>query len=196
MRSFALLACCAVLAAVACPPLASAGEGHDFGKDHARQLLADLDANAARLGISEETVAKIRGIVDDGMASAEPLRTQLGEARAALRALLSTARPDEAAVMEQARRIGTLETKLLELRLQTLLRVRPLLTDAQIEALHTVRAQRLAPLRDACRGEISASCAEAMTGRDIVHCLFAHRDHLSDACGAALSALHAEHAAP
>ena len=167
-----------------------------WARKHGRRVLADLEANAARLGISDETVAKIRAIVADGMASGESMRAELAEARSALRGLLSTPRPDEAAVMAQARQIGALDTRLLELRLRTLLRVRPLLTDAQIEALHAIRQQRLAPVRDACRAEIGASCADAISGRETVRCLRAQHDQLSDACRAALSALRVERAGP
>lgn len=172
--------------------IASAGHGPEMGKEHGRHLLADLDANAARLGISADTLAQIHGIVADGMASGDHVRAELAAARAALRSLLSAPRPDEAAVMKQAQQIGALDTRLLELRLQTLLRVRPLLTDAQIEGLRAVRLQRLASVRDACRAEISAACADAVSGRETVHCLLAHPDQLSDACRAALSNLRAE----
>jgi Spy/CpxP family protein refolding chaperone len=196
IRRTILLACAVLLCVTALGASASAGEGHDMGKEHGRKLLADLEANAARLGISDQTVAQIRTIVAEGMASGDSLRAELLEARTALRGLLSMPRPDEAAVMAQARKIGALDTKLLELRLQTLLRVRPLLTDAQIEALHAIRQQRLAPVRDACRAEIAASCADAVSGRETVHCLRAQHDQLSDACRAALSALHTGHAGP
>jgi len=196
IRRIAFLACAALCCVAALGATASAGEGHDMGKEHGRKLLADLEANAAHLGISDETVRKIRAIVTDGMASGDRVRAELLEARTALRSLLSTPRPDEVAVMTQARKIGALDTKLLELRLQTLLRVRPLLTDAQIEALHAIRQQRLAPVREACRAEIGASCADAVSGRETVHCLRAQHDQLSDACRAALSALHSEHTGP
>jgi len=195
IRRTALLGCALIFCA-ALGANAFAGGMGETGTEHGRQLLADLDANAARLGISDETVAKIHRVVADGMASGESVRAELNGARTTLRSLLSTPRPDEAAVMAQARQIGALDTKLLELRLQTLLRVRPLLTDAQIEALHDIRKQRLAPVREACRTEIDAACADAASGRETVHCLYARHDHLSDACRTALSALHAEHAGP
>jgi len=185
----ALLLCLGVVSLAAFAAVAPAGEGRPMGGEHGRHLLADLDANAARLGISDETVTEIHGIVADGTAAADRLRAQLDAARAALRSLLSAPRPDESAVIAQAQQIGALDTKLLELRLQTLLRVRPLLTDAQIEALRAIRLQRLASVRDACRSEINAACADAVSGREIVHCLRAHHDQLSDACHTALSEL-------
>ena len=194
LRRIAVLACGLALCVVPLGAIAVAGEGHDMGKEHGRRLLADLDANAARLGISDDTVAKIHAIVDEGTARGENVRAELTEARTALRSLLSTPRPDEAAVMAQARKIGALDTRLLELRLQTLLRVRPLLTDTQIEALHAIREQRLTPVREACHAEISASCADAVSGRETVRCLRAHLDQLSDACRAALVAFRAERA--
>ena len=176
--------------------IASAGDGRPLGTERGRHLLADLDANATRLGISDETVAQIHSIVADGMASGDRVRAELTAARAALRSLLSAPRPDEAAVIKQAQEIGALDTKLLELRLHTLLRVRPLLTDAQIEGLRAVRLQRLAPVRDACRAEISAACADAVSGRETVHCLRARPDQLSDACRGALSDLRGPGARP
>jgi len=189
LRRIALLACGLALCVAPLGAVAVAGGG-----EHGRRLLADLDANAARLGISDDTVAKIHATVDEGMARSATVRSELTEARAALRNLLSTPRPDEAAVMAQARKIGALDTRLLEMRLQTLLQVRPLLTDTQIEALHAIREQRLAPLRAACQADISASCADAASGRETVHCLWAHHDQLSDACRTALAAFRAEHA--
>jgi Spy/CpxP family protein refolding chaperone len=196
IRRTALLLLVAVLALAAPAAIASGGEGHKMGEAHGQKMLADLEANATRLGISDETMAKIRAIMLGGTSSAEGVRAELGEARAALRTLLSAPRPDEAAVMDQARRIGALETKLLELRLHTLLRVRPLLTDAQIEALQGLREQRFAPVREACRAEIAAACADAASGRETMHCLRAHNDQLSDACRSALAAVHADHTAP
>lgn len=171
---------------------ASATDGHEMGGELGRHMLADLSANAARLGISDETMGQIRTIVQDGMTNAEHLRAELTAARVKLRNLLSAPRPDEAAVMAQAQQIGALDTKLLEQRLQTLLHVRPLLTDAQIEALRAIRTQRLAPVREACRADIASMCADAVSGRDAVHCLRARHDTLSEACRTALADLHTE----
>jgi len=187
IRRTALLVCIVLSSSVLFSAIASAGDARAMRKEPGHHLVADLDANAARLGISDETVAQIHAIVADAMASGDRMRAELAGARTTLRTLLSAPRPDEAAVMAQAQQIGALDTKLLELRLQTLLRIRPLLTDAQIEALRGIRLQRLASVREACRAEISATCADAVSGRETVHCLRAHHDQLSDDCRAALA---------
>lgn len=188
-RRLALLCAVALAALVTYAPTAAAGGPGGPGRGHVARLLDDLDANAARLGISDDTVKQIHGLVAEGRGAAEGMRAELTTARSALRDLLSAPQPDEAAVMAQARQIGALETKLLELRLHTLLRIRPLLTTAQVEALRAVRQQRLAPVRQDCDDEIAASCADAVTGRETVRCLIGHRDHLSAPCRAALDAL-------
>jgi Spy/CpxP family protein refolding chaperone len=192
IRRLTLLALAVLLGMPLFAAAAAADEAWSMGgKD--RQLLADLEANAERLGLGADTMTKIRAIVAEGRASGETMRAQLVEAHDALRAMLSAPRPDEATVMAQARHIGELDTKLLELRLQTLLRIRPLLTDAQIEALRASREQRLGQVREACRADIETLCSDAAPGHDTGHCLRAQEASLSEACRTALSTLRSAH---
>jgi Spy/CpxP family protein refolding chaperone len=59
-----------------------------------------------------------------------------------MRRLLGQDRPDEAAVMQQAERIGALEIELHKQRLRTMLRIRALLTPEQRRELVTIHGER------------------------------------------------------
>lgn len=177
----------AVLAAVALAGrgIARAGSRHDNDDRHYAAL---LETNAARLGLSESTLGQIRQIFADADTEHDALRSQIEAAHGAMRTLLSQPRPDDAAVMQQADFIGSLETALLKQRLRTLLRVRPLLTSAQITELEKIRDERRASVTNACNSEINGTCPDAH-GRALIDCLRRHETTLSQPCRDALHAL-------
>jgi len=152
-----------------------------------------IEENAERLGLSEQTMADVSAIVAEGREKEERLHDELRAARHKLRMLLSGKEPNDEAVMKQAERVGAIETDALKHRLRTLLRLRPLLTDAQLEALRGLHHERFEPVREACRAEIEALCPEGPRGRGIGRCLRRHQEELSDACAAAFEAFRPRH---
>ena len=60
IRRTALLLLVAVLALAAPAAIASDGEGHKMGEAHGQKMLADLEANATRLGISAKQLLAAR----------------------------------------------------------------------------------------------------------------------------------------
>lgn len=147
-----------------------------------------LENNKDRIGLSDDTMAQIQEIVAASRVSAEKLDGELHDAHTKMRELLSENRPAEAAVMSQAERIGTLETKSLQLRLGTLLQIRPLLTDAQLTELRAIREQRFNAVKTACADDIAKLCPGAK-GRSRRSCLREHAGELSAQCSDALNGL-------
>jgi Spy/CpxP family protein refolding chaperone len=112
------------------------------GGPHTPPLQFVFERYADRLGLDPSTAAAIRAIAD---ASRERGRTRRDELRALheeLRALLSEASPDEEAVMQQAERIGAVETAAQQERLRDMLRVRALLTVEQRQELVRIHQER------------------------------------------------------
>ena len=101
-----------------------------------------LDRHADRLGLSDETLARIRQIAGASRADAERIRAELRERHAELRLLLATRTPDRAAILRQAERIGAAETERQKHRLRTMLQIRALLTPEQREALVRLHEER------------------------------------------------------
>jgi hypothetical protein len=130
-----------------------------------RRLADKLERNAARLGLSAETVAKIRAIVDAAAPESDALQNKLRQAHATM----------------------ALDTALLRQGLRTLLQIRPLLTDQQLAELRKIRAERLAPVLEHCQPIISAACVGS-EGREMMDCLREQPD-LPPACREAVDAL-------
>src|SRR5215468_142374 len=133
---------------------------------------------AERLGLDQGTLAAIRTIVEASRAQGETLRAELRQAQAKMRALLSHEAPTEAAVMQQADTIGSLELAVRKQRLQVMLQIRALLTPAQRQELirlqetwHTRRRPDIVP---ACQAESTDFCPDAAPGRPHLECLYEH----------------------
>jgi hypothetical protein len=145
---------------------------------------------AERLGLDQQTLATIRTLVEASRAQAETLRVELRQAYAQMRALLSQEVPSEAAVMQQADAIGTLELAARKQRLQVMLQIRALLTPAQRQELvrlqETRNARRRADMISACQTESTELCPDAAPGRPHIECLHEHMAELSEACRTAL----------
>jgi Spy/CpxP family protein refolding chaperone len=167
------------------PPMAPRG-GPPDDRGGARMI----DEHAEELGLDDEQRQAIRAIVDESRAEAEELHQQLRDAHKALRDLLEQESPNEAAVMKQAEKIGSLETAMHKHRLGALLRVRAVLTPEQREQLtrlrDEVRDRRRAPALEACDDELASLCPEAEDPRDRMQCLRDHREELSEGCRTAL----------
>lgn len=188
--------CTAVKVLVACVWLASLtvpGLGHTDERPpreagaHPERFLAEY---AERLGLEAETLAAIRAIAEAAHQQRQVLGAQLHAAHAQMRALLSQALPDTAAVMQQADAIGALELAERQNRLQAILRIRALLTPAQRQELIRLQGEFATRGRSdslhACQADSTNLCPQAVPGRDRLQCLRDHLEELSEACRAAL----------
>jgi Spy/CpxP family protein refolding chaperone len=101
-----------------------------------------LERHAERLKLDEATREKIRAIGVETQTEARPIRDQLRESRDEMRRLLGQDIPDEAVVMRQAERIGSLETEMQKQRLRAMLRIRALLTPEQRQELVKIHEER------------------------------------------------------
>ncbi len=192
-RRTILVAMAGILLVAADVDIAWPGDrGHRHGPHRSDRLATLLEENAGHLGLSEDTVAKIRAIIAESKATGEKLDEEIRESRRGMRKLLSAGGPDEEAAMKQAERIGELETKALKHRLRTLLRIRPLLTEAQIEELHKIRDEHLAPLRKTCQADLEAMCPDVEFPPDMIGCLREHRSEVSEPCRQALESARRE----
>jgi Spy/CpxP family protein refolding chaperone len=157
-----------------------------------------IEEHADRLGLDDEARAAIRAIVDASHERAAELHEDHREAHRVLRDLLSQDSPDEAAVMQQAELLGTIETETTKHRLQTLLRIRALLTPEQREEMmgmhrgHREHHGRPEMLLENCEGDLEKLCPDAGSPFDRMECLHEHADHVSEGCVSALETLRHE----
>jgi Spy/CpxP family protein refolding chaperone len=112
-----------------------------------------LERHAERLKLDAATRERIRSIGAEAQREAEPMHERLREARDEMRRLLGQASPDEASVMQQAERLGTLETEMKKQRLRTMLRIRALLTPEQRQELVKIHEERRGRQRQRWRSE-------------------------------------------
>ncbi|MDJ0850857.1 MAG: Spy/CpxP family protein refolding chaperone [Myxococcota bacterium] len=142
-----------------------------------------------RLGLDEEALARIRGISEETRSAHEQLRAELEAAHQDMRALLSQEVPNESEVMQQAERIGTLETRNRQLRLRAMLAIRALLSDEQRAELVRMRGERRpgeprprgGPLGP-CSVDLAELCPESRPGRAALRCLANRWDDVSRPC--------------
>lgn len=169
--------------------------GPPFGGGEPR-IAEMLEQDAAAIGLDEETLERLRGVVAAARGEEERIHGEVRAARLVLRDLLSAEKPDEAAVMRQADVLGALETDALKHRLRTLLAVRPLLTDEQFARLRELRHGRREAVREACGADVARLCAsddDQPSGRGLFRCLRRHADELSPACRNALQEARGPH---
>jgi Spy/CpxP family protein refolding chaperone len=101
-----------------------------------------LERHAERLKLDDATRERIRAVGREAQREASAVREQVHASREEMRRLLNQDSPDEAAVMRQAERIGSLETEMQKQRLRTMLRIRALLTPEQRQELVKIREER------------------------------------------------------
>jgi Spy/CpxP family protein refolding chaperone len=173
---------------------ASARPPHDH--HHGLDEQGFIQENAERLGLGEETRAAIEAIVDDSHARAAALHDEHREARHALKELLSQDAPDAATVMGKAEELGRIETELSKHRLDTMLRIRALLTPEQRSQLMTIRREKRArheAAREACAADVEALCPDAGSRFDRMKCLRENAERVSEPCAGALDSMGCEH---
>jgi len=190
-----VLVVCVLLTAITALDISRAG-AQKPPRDASAQLDRFIAESAERLGLDKETLATIHTIVEASRAQEENMRTELRQAQARMRTLLSEEGPQEAAVMQQADAIGTLELAIRKQRLQAMLRIRALLTPAQRQELmrlqeswHTRRRLESMP---ACQTESTALCPDTAPGHPYLECLYEHMAELSEACRTALQSRRGE----
>ena len=190
-----VLVVCVLLTALAVPAISRAGAERSSRAPSARpdRFITEY---AERLGLDQETLAAIRTLVEAARVRRETLRTELRQAYAQMRALLSQVAPDEAAVMQQADAIGALELAARKQRLQAMLRIRALLTPAQRQELMRLQeiwhTRRRPDILQACQAESLEFCSDAAPGRPPLECLQEHMAELSEACRTAIQGLQGE----
>jgi Spy/CpxP family protein refolding chaperone len=168
----------------------SRSEAQRPSRDAGAELDRFIAAYAEQLALDKETLATIRTLVDASRAQEETRRTELRQAQAQMRALLSQEMPNTATVMQQADTIGALELASRKQRLQVMLRIRALLTPAQRQELmrlqETWHTRRRPAIMQACQTEGTALCPDAAPGRPHLECLYEHMTELSEACRTAI----------
>lgn len=187
--ALSVLVVCVLLTALAAPDLSRAAAERPPRDASARpdQFITEY---AERLGLDQATLTEIRTLAEASRAQAESLRTELRQAYAQMRWLLSQEVANETAVMQQADAIGALELAARKQRLQTMLRIRALLTPAQRQELvrlqETWHTRRRPAIMQACQAESTDLCPEVAPGRPHLECLYEHMAELSEACRTAL----------
>ena len=98
-----------------------------------------------KLDLDDDTRASVRAVIDAGRERTRDVRKELKAARVQMHGLLQANQPDEAEVLAQVERIGTLRTALHKQRMQTMLRVRALLSPEQRATLLEMFKKRRVP---------------------------------------------------
>jgi Spy/CpxP family protein refolding chaperone len=93
---------------------------------------------AGYLGLTDAQQAQIKTIRDNAKQSAQPIRQQLKQTRADLRAAIQAGKPVDQIAASQ----GALMGKLIAIRASTREQVRGVLTPAQIQKLQDLRGSR------------------------------------------------------
>jgi protein CpxP len=155
-----------------------------------------IERQAERLGLDEETRSSIRTIADTSHAKGKEIRKSLRLAHREMRQLLQQDIPNEASVLQQAAKIGTLQGEEQQNRLQAMLQIRALLTPEQRQEIIQLRKEnrphrrrrgrgrrRGRPFR-ACQENIAQICPDVEPGRSAIQCLTDNWDTLSEECHA------------
>ncbi len=96
---------------------------------------------AKEIGLSEETVAKIEAAIEAGKAEEAKHREENAAAVEALNKILSQNRPNEKELMAAAKKVGESAAKSRELKMRTIIEMRSLLTDEQLEKFMEIRGK-------------------------------------------------------
>ena len=97
--------------------------------------LERMERAVEQLDLPAETLGSVYAVLDDARASSRASRGQVREAHEQMRGLLEQLEPEIRAVMDQADKIGALETESRKLQLRAMLDIRALLSVEQWELL-------------------------------------------------------------
>jgi Spy/CpxP family protein refolding chaperone len=101
-----------------------------------------VERNAARIGVDDATIKKMRATFDGAKKDGDALRKKIGVEQTTLRQMMEKDVPDEAAVMAQADKIGALGADLRKSQLRAILAVRGMLTPEQRAEVAKIRAEQ------------------------------------------------------
>ncbi len=183
-RALALRLAVALAAALALAGAAAAGPGGPHGPPGGL-----VERHAERLGLDDATRQALSEIVRASGERSDALREEIDAAHEHIRALLSEAEPDPAAVMQAAEELGALRTEAYKNRLRAVMDIHALLTPAQRQALVRLREEE-GPHRGrhgrrggkgACAEDRGTLCAGA-EGAAAVQCYAEHWEALSPRC--------------
>jgi Spy/CpxP family protein refolding chaperone len=156
-----------------------------------------IEEHAETLGLDEETVTAIRGIVEESRDAGDQLHDELRKRHREMKELLAQNTPDEAAVMRLVETIGALETRMHKHRLSTMLKIRAHLTPEQREQLVATRGESRGRMRhavlEACEANLQAVCPDADDRWDRRKCMHEHREELSTECRDAIETQREHH---
>lgn len=142
-RRFAAVLVSVIAGGLLLPLPAAAGPGeHGDGPKRGDRFVRMLKENATRLGLDEAALREIEAVASQDRDAVQALREREKNEKIAMHKLLDTRAPDEAAVMNQAEVLGDIDTEQHKLRLRTMIRVRALLTPAQLAELSKLRDER------------------------------------------------------
>lgn len=141
---------------------------------------------ADRVGLEEESRQKIRWILTDAWREGAPVRAARREATAELRTLLLNSKPGNEAVMNQIEALGDIATQARKHRIDTLLKIREVLTPAQRDKLRLMQQEfvdrSLDKTLDACAADAEDLCGELPIGGGRLICLIENQAQLSPEC--------------
>lgn len=94
-----------------------------------------LDEHAERLGIDDATREKMRAIEENAREEGQGFEVRQQQLHQEMHALLDVEKPDVAAVMRQADKMGEAHAEALKHHLRAMLAIRALLTPEQLKEL-------------------------------------------------------------
>jgi Spy/CpxP family protein refolding chaperone len=92
-----------------------------------------MKKNAKEIGLSEETVTKIEAAIEAGKAEEVKLREQNTAAVEALKEILAQGRPNAKELLAASDKVGEIASKSRKLKMSSVIEMRALLTDEQLE---------------------------------------------------------------
>ena len=98
-----------------------------------------MKRKAQEIGLSEDTVKKIDDAIKAGRAEEEKLREENVAAIEALNKILSQPRPSEKELMAASDEVGKTAEKSRDLKMKSVIEIRALLTDEQLEKFMELR---------------------------------------------------------
>lgn len=155
-----------------------------------------IEEHAAQLGLDDETLQAIDGVVEESRERGRELSEDLREMHREMRDLLSQDAPEKSAVMQQAEAIGQAETELHKHRLAALLEIRAMLTEEQRAELTRIREETRTrwgrPQIEACEVDVDHFCPDAEAPWSRKGCVRDHWEDLSPECRDGIEAARAK----
>jgi Spy/CpxP family protein refolding chaperone len=144
-RSHRLMLFCALMgiALLAAPALAQqrGGRANTPGGSAEGRL---MKKKATELGLSEDTVTKIDAAVEAGKAEEAKIREQSKAAIVALNETLAQNRPNEKELLAASDKVGEVASESRVLKMKSVIEIRSLLTDEQLEKFMEFRGKATA----------------------------------------------------